>query len=274
MLSNLTLKLTTVLLLISLTVFSQKRMPGMLSRFEIGYSFVKATSEYKGNFLQYRPDMLSDTMVIKSDKVKTKAAYGVTLGTYFPLSRMGNSSSLTLDVNYVYNMMLWQGIGGGFYQTVAGWDFSGITVQMGLPVGLSYKMGADAVLDKTKHFCAGFGAGVLPAYSLTSFEEGVGANFGVSPYVKLEAGFFAGICMKVRLLHSFGNVPLIEKDKGFGGMYDSYLSNFSLSGKSNTMISIVLMPFSWGWPDDGWWNRSNNSYRMYKGWKWRHKNNY
>jgi len=255
-------------------VFAQFRLPGFLARYQLGYNFVSTSADYRGKFTTYDPNTFSDTARYRTGNVKTSVAYGITTGTYFPLSRMSSNSSLALDVNYIYNFMLWKGIGDGLYGEAVGWDFSGVTVQMGLPIGLDAKFGADATMNKNQRFCFTFGAGVLPSYSFTSFEDGSGAQFSVSPYAKIETGIFAGICMKARLTYVFSKIPYISKNNGFGGVYDKLLSDFTMTGKSTLMIGFVIMPFSWAWRDNGWWNRSQNSERMYKGWKSRHKNYY
>ncbi|MBS1771657.1 MAG: hypothetical protein JST82_02265 [Bacteroidetes bacterium] len=267
---NLSLKLTAVCLLLSLVASAQYNKRGKgLSRFEIGYNYVMTSADYQGNFLSTKADF-TDTTITRTGNVKTSFAYGVTMGTYFPVKR-GRNGCLAIDLDFNYNFMLWKGIGDGLYGTTVGWDFSGVTIQAGLPVGLEYKFGCDGTYDRSKRMCFSLGAGVYPSYSLTSFEDGAGVQFNASPYAKAELGIFAGICMKLRVTAAMTNVDYISQTNGFGGMYDKYLSNFTLKGKPTIMCGLIFMPFSWMWGHDGWWNTAEKSNRMYKGWNNKNK---
>jgi len=263
-----------MLVLVSKSTFAAFRLPGAIQRYQIGYSFISTSADYKGKFTVFDSKSFKDTAVYRTGNVKTSVAWGISTGTYIPLTHMGNNSALVLDVNFMYNFFLWKGIGEGIYGTTVGWDFSGATIQMGLPIGLDIKTGSDATLNRHQRFCYTVGAGVQPVYNFTAFEEGAGIQFKASPYLKAEVGVFAGICMKARLTYTMGKTSYISQTNGFGGMYDNLLSDFTLTGKSSMMATLVIMPFSWAWKDTGWWNKSNTSTKMYKGWKARHKNYY
>lgn len=126
---------------------------------------------------------------------------------------------------------------------------------MALPIGLDFKFGCDALTVKNNRFCATLGVGALPTYSVTTLDNipTLDGQFGVAPYAKVEAGIFAGICMKVRAIYSFGNTTYFDKtDK------TTFSSNSTtLVGKSNLTISLLVMPFSWAWDKEEWWNTLN-----------------
>jgi hypothetical protein len=244
--------LLTTFVALSFMSYAQPKFPGLLKRFHIGYSFVSANADFesKNYFLSdLNPNTNIDT--IYKGNIGTSAAFGFTFGTYFPLKRLGQKSKLCLGVDYFYNAMTW----GSLTQPFGNF---GITAQMGLPVGVDIKIGADAMTDKNIRFCTTFGAGVNPSYSITAWDYGIDLDpkFNVNPYVKAEVGIFAGICMKVRALYSIGSMTYIDYTKSTRD--ESALSltenGSKLIGKSNLTVSVLLMPFSFGWPRSEWWN--------------------
>lgn len=230
---------------------AQAKFPGILQRYQLGYTFVFATADYKAqdNF----PGIIDTSYTISN--LKTKAAFGVTLGTYIPLKRLGRMSSMVLGIDYLYNAMLWEstvpryGIGG----LNSSFDFSGATVQMALPIGLDFKWGADAINVKNHRFCATLGLGAYPSYSLTTLDEDVDIDpqFSIAPYAKFEVGVFAGICMKLRALCAFGEFKYMDVKSGDETMGQS---STQLTGKANINLSLLIMPFSFTWKRDEWFN--------------------
>ncbi|MBN9481816.1 MAG: hypothetical protein BGO70_14710 [Bacteroidetes bacterium 43-93] len=247
----------------SFTSNAQFRLPKVIQRYEMGYSFVTASADYDG---QRRSYTSADGGTITDEPfkttVQTKAAYGFMIGTYFPIAHLGRASCLAVDVNLIDNILWWKNIGNDLFSAV-GFNFSGVTGQIGVPVGLDFKFGCDATTSKNQRMCASLGAGVLPAYYVTAFDDNVGLNSAVSPYIKAEAGIRAGICFKIRMMYSFGNVPLITQDGGIKGNFNDVVSSFKLTGKSNVNFSLILMPFAWNWKTEGWWDRTQTSKKMY-----------
>ena len=228
-------------LLILSPVCSFAKFPGILSRFQLGYSFVMNSGTQE---LKY-PVSSGDT-IIKRD-LKTSAAFGVTAGTYVPIKRLGQSSMLVFGVDFMYNMMTWKPTTGD--EGTIGFD--GLTAQMALPVGLDFKFGADALNVKDKRFCATLGFGAFPSYELTTIENtplSFDPVFSVAPYAKAEVGVFAGICMKVRAIAAFGKIGYLEyTDKDLN-------STTSFYGNTNFAVSLLIMPFSFTWQREEWWN--------------------
>ena len=252
--------LFTALVAFSVASYAQPRFPGFLKRLQFGYSYVMASADYetKDFFYSDLPGFPSRDTIYKGE-LKTTAAIGYNIGTYFPLKQLGRKSKLCLSTDFVYNIMTWEstknpnGLGG-----LTGFDYSGFTAQMGLPIGLDVKIGTDAMTDKAIRFCTTFGAGVHPSYSITAldYDISIDPKFNTNPYVKAEVGIFAGICFKLRALYTFGNMTYIDyNERKTDEAFLSLTENGSkLTSKSNLTLSLIVMPFSWGWPRSEWWN--------------------
>lgn len=100
---NISLALLVIVLMQSNA--ASAKLPGMLQRLHLGYSFVINSAEYQVKTKYVTPEFSIDTSY-KYD-MKTSAAFGYTIGTYFPLKRLGRVSKLVLGVDYMYNLMLW-----------------------------------------------------------------------------------------------------------------------------------------------------------------------
>ncbi len=253
--NKLQLKAFLLCAVLSVPLVSSARVPGILSHLQLGYSFLSNKADYTSTYYSKGLGHDIDT-TYKPFEMKTNASWGFTAGTYFRLKRMGNASSLCLTVDYMYNMMTWKSKVDGFaFEN----DFllDGATVQMALPIGLDIKLGAHAVDLRTPRFCAAFGAGVYPSYALTTLTGvpvTIDPTFAVTPYVKAEVGIFAGICVKVRAMYAIGDLAYMDykHDEGDGNIQAG--GTAKLTGKSNFAISLLLMPFSYKWSTENWWN--------------------
>lgn len=249
---------------ISVPFLSSARMPGFLSNFELGYSYATATANYRGANPYYDGDgiYLRDTTISKT--AKSKYGYGAFIGTYLPFKRLGEHSSVGLDITLGGNAYVWTDFFTGY--SVTGDEISlsgglgGVSEQIYVPIGIDFKIGCNAVGVKNHRFTASVGAGVQPSMNVTIAEAGLGdfgggLAFSAIPYVKGEVGVFWGICWKLRLMTGFGSVPLIDNDKSLlAGSASGFLK---VTGKTMTQASIIIMPFSWGWKKEGWWNTAN-----------------
>jgi hypothetical protein len=245
----------------------QSRLPRSLHKFELGISSVGATGYYLSMFDEKLPSGQNVSSYHEGPTV-SKGGLAINIGTYYRLLKIGKRTAVAFDMNYMFSWMKWQGIGAGFY-TERSWNNGGSTWQMAYPVGLELKFGSDARLEKNHRFCMSFGGGVMPIMSASKLKDtlkkkGREFNFGYQPYVKAELGLLMGICWKLRLMYSVGDLKLLENSST--GHKDPYsVSNFNLISKSTITFSIVMMPFSYDWPDNGWWNNSRTSTKMYKG---------
>lgn len=242
----------TVLLISPVCSFA--RFPGILKRFQLGYSFVSNKADYTSTF---RSSLLGIDTSYAGTEMKTTAAWGFTAGTYFPLKRLGNASALVLGVDYMYNLMTWKSDLPGGLDNTGGYTFDGATAQMALPIGLDLKFGADALQLRTFRLCGTVGAGVYPSYSATTLNGlpfTIDPVFSVAPYVKAEVGFYAGFCMKVRALYAIGDITYMDYKNTTNSGGGEFNSTAKLVGKSNLAISLLIMPFSYKWDREEWWN--------------------
>ncbi len=258
----------------------QSRLPRSLHKVEFGVTTAGMGANYKGYFigLDEKKNNIPMTSYHEGPMV-SKGGLGVTLSTYSRPPKIGKSTAVTFDRGVMYNFLFWKGLGKGFYPDKE-WHITGSTKMLSIPLGVSLRLGCDARLEKNHRFCLSAGGGILPYMLNTKLDDEDKdkkyVKLGAVPYVKVETGLFLGICWKIRLMYAMGDMQImneddkqyINKDKKF------WLNNFSSVGQSSLNVSLILMPFSYDWPDNGWWNQSRTSKKMFKGWNWRHKNNY
>ncbi|OSZ81798.1 hypothetical protein CAP35_00585 [Chitinophagaceae bacterium IBVUCB1] len=254
----------------------QSRLPRSLQKFQIGISSVGAAGYYKSYFDSKVLDR--PVSVYYEGPTVSKGGLGLTLGTYSRLAKLGKRAAVTWDFDFMYNMIYWKGIGTGYY-IEREWNNGGTTRQIALATGLDLKIGSDARLEKNHRYCLSFGAGIMPMYNRTKLQDSskkppVYRHLGFMPYMKFEVGLFTGFCWKIRVNYAVGDYKLVENGDAWNKNNPFGVSSFNLRGNNTLTVSLVLMPFSYDWPDNGWWNNSRNSYKMYKGWKARHKNYY
>lgn len=225
--------------------------PKSMQRTEVGYSFCMTSATYTYHATTFDESTISLIDTTYREKIRTKGGFGGTIGTFFPVAPIGQKGTLAISLSYLYNALLWEGTSFSYESnSQTGTTSSGSgTIEMALPVGVDYKFGCDALLDKSKRFCYTVGAGAYPSLTATVYKDNAGAGFHVLPYLKGEVGVFAGICFKVRALYTFGNIKYIN----FNEDYANVQSQTSLKGKSALTLSLILMPFSWKWDKQDWW---------------------
>lgn len=224
-------------------------------RYDIGYSFTFASATYTDHYTSV--DMngdLFDTTFTK--KLVAKPIYGAMFSTYFPIAGMGENSILAIGLGIRANVYKWStgdvALGSNYT-----YNYDYLTMDMGVPISVDMKWGCDAMLDKSNRTCFTLGIGGQPTYIMTGVPTAVNADgsvslagssvFKVQPFIKAEAGFFAGICFKVRAMYNFANIKYLDMTGND--------EQISLKGTSNFNLSIVLMPFSWDWGKEQWWNK-------------------
>ncbi len=251
---NITLRsLFTLLLITAFSIQSNAKFPGVLTRFQIGYSFVNSTADYNGILKTYNADNVYVADTPWKESVHTTAAFGVALGTYIPVKKLGRVSLLAVNADFTYDFKYWKNIANGLYSQAFDLGISGLSAEIGVPISLDFKFGCDATSTKNQRFCTSIGAGIHPSFAFTSFEDNAATAFGMAPFVKYEVGFFKGICMKFRFMYTFDNIQYINKS-GSVFKQDDLASNFTLKGKNTFTVSAIFMPFSFLWERKGWWN--------------------
>lgn len=256
-------KLLPVLIVVLLTgsnVFG--KMPRGLMRFQIGYSFPFTTATFKQHSLVYDDYGDNNIDTTYSRDVKSKGGFGVTLGTYIPVVHLTEKSCINVDIDFMYNLLVWDANTinySGYSNTTGQYTYStnytitAATIQMGLPIGLSFKAGGEASQDRGDKLSLTLGTGVYPSLNATVFEDYAGAKFKLQPYLKAELGFFAGVNFKVRAFYAFGKLEYINYEDKFSGLTYAYNDEASLTGKSSFLLSVMVMPLSFGWGKEAWW---------------------
>jgi hypothetical protein len=237
-----------------------REVPEWLTRYEIGYSYPMAWADYS------RADEFINPVTGKTQtsslKIRTRSSsgFGLNVGTYFPVKRVGLNSVLAISVGLTEAAYTWSypvSVADGFDESgnmrYASSDdgFSGVSVQIGVPIGADLKFGCDAFSYKEMRFCGTVGAGILPAGAVTADYDNAGLGFGMTPYLKLEGGVMAGICMKLRVMVSMGKMPFYD-DKHSLSDWEEVTTRSSLIGRQSVTASLILMPFSWRWQNRGW----------------------
>ena len=251
-----------MLVIFPILSFAQPRIPKGLQRFQLGYTYPMSTAKYTTRtvvFDDFGDNNLDTTL---SKDAKTKGGFGVTLGTNFPIVRMGDKSSLAISLDYLYNFLVWDAdmvkISGydestGSYTYNSSYVPSAVTVQMGLPIGIDYKTGGEATLDRSNRTSFTFGTGFYPSMSATVFENNAGAKLKIQPFLKAEFGVFAGVNWKLRALYAFGRLEYIDYSSSLGVSGYSQEESASLISKSSLNLSLMVQPFSFGWSKSEWW---------------------
>lgn len=244
-------------------------LPNFMKRWELGYSYSMAFANYKSTELAKNPHN-NDVYTINIDRnVRSSFGYGGFTGTYIPVAKMGNSTLLAVGVNMAYNAFLWDYvtpsfqswktdvdgniIGANFEESLNGLGFGGVSIQMAVPVSLDLKFGAEATLEKGAKWTGTFGVGAYPSGAMTADFGNAGFGFGVSPFVKGEIGVKGGILWKLRVQYAMGNIPFYTENKSVNADL-GFSNNSELIGRGVFSASLVLMPFSWNFQEDGWWN--------------------
>ena len=252
------LKTLGLILLVSLPISSFAQSKGV-QRFQIGYYFPMTKAVYTERALTQTG--LDDDEV--SNTVRTKGGFGITLGHFFPVAKIGQKSSLNISLDFLYNLMVWDAkmIGEseydyttGEYSTGDDLGISAATVHWGLPVGVDFKTGGEAILDRGSRLSLTMGTGIYPSMNVTAFESNAGIKMKIQPYLKAEVGMFAGINWKVRALYAFGKLDYINFSTTSSGVGYAYESTASLVSMSTFTLSLMVMPGSFKWGRNEWWN--------------------
>lgn len=224
-------------------------------RMHIGLSYMMVAGT------QQRTVFYDDPLGIREEEqtrtVRTIGGYGITLGSFFTFTRFNsNIAALTLSTDFAYNYLPWEELDSGFSYRAEPKEHKAtdFTIQMGAPISLDLKLGADAGPSFNHTWSAAVGAGVYPVIVFTApskkiFKEAHYITQSPIPFIKLEYGQRFWVLMKVRALLMFGGPEYIPK----GRVYNSMSGDYSLTGKFGANISLLVYPFSYSWPEYGWW---------------------
>jgi len=236
-------------------------------RWEIGGNGAIMMSQYFGTMptLNQSGGFKGDTTIKRS--IMSQPGFGGTIGLSLPVARIGHISMAAVSVHLMFNSYIWQDLNSELTagNTVLAEKpaLDATTTQICLPVSFDYKIGTDAICTKRLPFGASVGAGLMPEFSMTALNgvNGINAtnNLTVSPFFKLEGAVFAGICIKLRVQVSYGDLNLMTIKQPVGSLTDG---PFSITGNANVIGTLILMPFSGKWGETGWWN-THDTYNPY-----------
>lgn len=121
----------------------------------------------------------------------------------------------------------------------------------GFLLGLDYRVGGDAFLDKSRRGMFNIGAGISPSFLLTRYNPAYFTDermrLKMIPYIKAEVGFFLGIAFKLRGDMLFGKAVYVDSiDEG-----EDDRTEISMKGDMyGFRLSLAIMPYSWDWGSD------------------------
>lgn len=200
------------------------------------------TSDNKGGFRE------------KTARGKTglKFNVGITVGAGIHLTRLGERSALGLNINMQYTLTRLTLSSDAFkIKDVIPFNEELDYSMSSIPISLDYKTGAEAVSDRYLRSSFAFGAGIAPRFVAVSHLGGEAAA-SVSPFLKVEAGYFVGLGFKLRMLYFVGKQTW---DKGYldspvaPNAQIGYGGSYILSSTGEFLVSLIVMPYSRAWTD-------------------------
>lgn len=234
-----------------------------LSRYEIGGTGLISTGTFDGTtrITGYSNQFIGDST--QSRGLTSNPGFGGSIGIAVPFAAAGHISVWAVSIHAMVNFSSWYDLNvtkglDGVYTLPATNALTAKTMQIALPIGIDYKIGCDAVATRRLRLGAAFGAGVLPHVNITTLDPAAAndlvvsqQSIGFNPYVKLEGSIYPGMCVRLRLLYTMGNVELMSTKVAMPGFNDG---PFNLTTRSTIMASLLIMPFSVRWKETAWWN--------------------
>jgi hypothetical protein len=240
-----------------------------LQRYELGVSYNLPTGMYEG-VSQVRDNynnFYGDTTIKR--KLTGQQSVAGSIGIAVPFKGLGHISCLAMFFQLNVSQTAWNNLNetytlSGSFNTPST-AVNASTRQVSLPIGVEYHVGCDVIKTKRLPFGGAFGLGILPQYNMTALEgsgvnNNTGSSFSITPYAKAEFSVLAGICFKVRVMYTLGNVPLMD----VSNRLTSKLTDgpFNISSTSNLQLSLIFMPFSYTWRETQWYN-TYDTYNRY-----------
>jgi hypothetical protein len=231
-----------------------KQMRGYLG-YDIGvfYSFADRNYIHTYNHIDDNGTNLGEV----THRVKLKSAViGFNAGSYIPMGNLGSTSCLALDWGIaatIYNGStgrITTARGGTYQYSIMNWQFM-------VPLCLDFKYGGEAIYDKSERFSFTMGAGLIPSLSVVAISGALSSAHKIagriSPVIKAELGFFAGLEWKVKASYVYrkGNdLKSTPEDSKSGPGPDG--SIFTLTTTPAINIGVSFMPFSHDWDSSRW----------------------
>jgi hypothetical protein len=180
------------------------------------------------------------------------------VGTSIPFKATGHISLWAMSIGLNVNMLTWPGLNLEYSNNEVSAKsplLTANTTQIGLPIGVEWKVGCDAINSKRLGFGASVGAGLIPQFSMTTLADAPNVNtgyaFNCAPYLKAEFAENLLMCTKFRFMFTMGDVSLIDVNHSIPGVTDG---PFKVVSHANVYLSWIIMPFSVRWRETAWWN--------------------
>ncbi len=231
-----------------------------IRRWEIAANYITTHGTFNGVIPMYGVNnlYLGDTTLKRG--IMASPGFGGSIGVTVPFAATGHISVWAFTIHAMVNQYKWTdlNVAKNIDNTakIPTSRLNASSLQLGIPVGIDYKIGCDAIATKRLKFCAAFGGGFLPHLTFTSLDSAINsippeANIGFNPYVKAEVGIFVGWCVKVRAMYTMGNVELMNS----GAAVNPYTDGpFKLTANGHAIFSLILMPFSHRFGESSWYN--------------------
>ncbi len=210
---------------------------------------------YVGGVYQANPKPNVDTTV--SRKGKLVNSWGVAGGGFCPVGMLNDNSCLAISFSVMMLFQTWN-LGPVTYsnQETSLTDPGGqaIAVHGLIPVGIDYKYGGEAALNKEKRFSFTFGVGVAPDFYASGYGSTGTVSYKTLPYAKMEMSFFAGVAFKLEAMAFLGKYDYFKdySDDRFvtngATTYDH--TDATAYGNSPFVLSLGIMPYSFHWGDE------------------------
>jgi hypothetical protein len=224
----------------------------------LGMSFRFASADFK---LHYKENANGAPSLYKSldtsfeRRVTTNLDYstGLFYDWFIPIASIDDKSIMAITLNGCIDFFKFQiteaNTNNSSFGQMAVSDVSGD--QVGLMVGLEYKSGGDAVLNKRYKGMFSLGAGVMPSIFEVNYgalgNEGYFSKFKMTPYIRSEIGFLFGIAFKLKADILFGQGTYFNASN----VVNNNKLDVSLKSTAPTLrLSVGIMPFSWDWDRD------------------------
>lgn len=231
---------------------SGKKMKSYL-RYELGYS-VSLSNAFFLQDSRYVFPLDNSKRQLLIHKNMPSRGMSANAATHFPIATVSERSIVSIGFGAVANIFSWD-LGNVQVDSFFAASSPASGFQIGIPVGLDYKYGGEATLDKADKVSFTFGAGVCPTFYATHIDIGDinQSRFNIQPYLKAELGFFAGIQWKVKAMYLMRSTKVIDISSGDVNLNNSMeYSKTQLTTGSVFNIGVAIMPFSWDWDKSGW----------------------
>jgi hypothetical protein len=211
------------------------------------------------NAYSNQPGQSIDTTLYLSSKAS--GSFGFSMGSFFPLARLGQDQALAVDWNtdiywYSFKFNTVQ------YSPEISANKHSEYILVDIPIALVFKTGGEVSQDRKKNPLFSFGAGFAPTFIAGGYESAATLTGKMRTFVMAEVGMHFGVAAKLRFTYFPGDLELLNDETG--GLTEPNTSgSFSAHGvgSSNFVVSLVFLPYSGKWGDEYNYNSGRHHYR-------------